>query len=184
MTSSLPKHPVLKPSFLRVWHSSLVTAARLSGAETALGGSAVPVMLASDPSGRGALGQHHHHHDLALWQAGQSVTRLSEACSGKEVLVSHRLHNEEDSSSHLVCVYDSQFDGKIKNPCQCPSTALSQELGCGCGLVGLLAGRLGASRVVFTDCKDEALTDLLRCGGQCEHCIPPSWSVVRDSRDS
>ena len=37
-----------------------------------------------------------------------------------------------------------------------------QELGCGCALVGMLAGRLGAARVVMTDCKDDALADLQR----------------------
>ena len=34
-----------------------------------------------------------------------------------------------------------------------PHTSLIQELGCGCALVGLLAGQMGAARVVMTDCK-------------------------------
>ena len=37
---------------------------------------------------------------------------------------------------------------------------LAKELGCGCALVGLLAGELGASCVTLTDCKDEALAHL------------------------
>eukprot|EP00798_Chlamydomonas_sp_ICE-L_P031152 gene31152-6294_t len=35
------------------------------------------------------------------------------------------------------------------------------ELGCGCALAGLLVGQLGASCVVLTDCKDDALAVLL-----------------------
>ncbi len=34
------------------------------------------------------------------------------------------------------------------------------EIGCGCGLVGLLAGQLGARRVVLSDCNDETLGEL------------------------
>ena len=40
-----------------------------------------------------------------------------------------------------------------QQPRQPRSPSLIQELGCGCALVGLLAGQMGASRVVMTDCK-------------------------------
>ena len=74
----------------RVWHSSLVTAARLAGAGTALGGSEttligdlLPMACTLSPPRGGA-----RPHDHALWEAEQSVARLGEACCGKEVLVS------------------------------------------------------------------------------------------------